>query len=82
MLCGNEDGAYTAGKSTLNRLGLEKEVTEEHRLRYSKIRWDDEKIEEVFIDVFLDSFKSLPEEIILDFDATDDPLHGEQEGPF
>jgi hypothetical protein len=34
------------------------------------------------VDQFMDSFKSPPEELILDFDATDDPVHGEQEGRF
>jgi len=31
------------------------------------------------VDVFLDSFKTPPVEIVLDFDATDDPVHGNQE---
>jgi hypothetical protein len=82
VLCGNEDASYVAGKSTLNRLELGKEVTEEYGGQYNKISWDDEKIEELFIDLFLDSFTRKPKEIILDFDATDDPLHGEQEGRF
>ena len=34
------------------------------------------------IELYLDSFTEAPDEIILDFDATDDPLHGEQEGRF
>ena len=82
VICGNEKGSYVAGKSTLNRLELGKEITEEYGARYSKITWDDESIEELFIDVFLDSFNRAPKEIILDFDATEDPLHGEQEGRF
>lgn len=82
LFCGNEDGSYVAGKSTLNRLELGKEVTEDYGSRYNKITWDDEKIEDLFIDLFLDSFARAPKEIILDFDATDDPLHGEQEGRF
>ena len=32
--------------------------------------------------VFLNPFREPPEEIILDLDATDDPLHGHQEGSF
>ena len=32
--------------------------------------------------MFLDSFAKAPEEIVLDFDATDDPVHGDQEGKF
>ena len=82
VLCGNEDGKYVAGKSTLNRLELGKEVTEGYGNRYNKIGWDNERIEELFIEIFLDSFEKTPQLIILDFDATDDPLHGQQEGRF
>jgi|TARA_B100001971_G_scaffold4961_1_gene4058 hypothetical protein len=32
--------------------------------------------------VFLDSFAKAPEEIVLDLDATDDPVHGDQDGKF
>ena len=34
------------------------------------------------IDVFLEAHRRPPEQIILDLDATDDPLHGHQEGRF
>ena len=40
------------------------------------------KIQEVLVEQFIDSFKTAPKELILDFDATDDPVHGEQEGRF
>ena len=36
----------------------------------------------VLVDVFLNSYNQPPEEITLDLDATDDPLHGDQEGRF
>ena len=36
----------------------------------------------VLVDQFLTAYETPPEEIVLDFDATDDPLHGEQEGRF
>ena len=37
----------------------------------------------LFVDLFLDAFRaSRPREIILDLDATDDPIHGHQEGRF
>ena len=39
-------------------------------------------IEKLFVDVFLEAHKSAPEQITLDLDATDDPLHGHQEGRF
>ena len=41
------------------------------------------KIAGVFIDQFIASFPTPPDEpLILDFDATDDPTHGHQEGHF
>ena len=50
----------------------------EHRAdRHSAIR-----LNELLVDLFIESFKSPPEELILDFDATDDPTHGQQEGNF
>jgi len=39
-------------------------------------------IHEVIVEKFIASFKTAPEELVLDFDATDDPLHGRQEGRF
>jgi hypothetical protein len=70
--------APVAGKSTLNRLELGKpEPT-----AYCKIGHDREAIEAVFVDLFLDAQRRAPAQIILDLDATDDPLHGHQEGRF
>lgn len=40
------------------------------------------QIQEVLVDQFMASFKEAPSELILDFDATDDLVHGEQEGRF
>jgi hypothetical protein len=37
------------------------------------------KLNELFVDVFIDSFQEPPEQIILDYDATDDPTHGNQD---
>jgi len=39
-------------------------------------------IHEVMIEQFITSFKQAPKELILDFDATDDAVHGKQEGGF
>ena len=73
------DCAPVAGKSTLNRL--------EHRPRreagkYHKIDYDAPSLEALFVDIFLDGHKRAPKEIVLDLDATDDTIHGEQEGRF
>ena len=73
-----KDCAPVAGKSTLNRLELSRDVA----TRYHKIAYDRAAIEELFVMLFLEAHASAPQEIILDLDATDDPLHGHQEGRF
>ena len=70
--------APLAGKSTLNRL----EHAPSEPSRYHKIGHDPVAIEGLFVDLFLEAHKRQPKEIILDLDATDDPLHGHQEGRF
>jgi hypothetical protein len=78
LAAGRANCAPVAGKSTLNRLELSRaEVT-----RYHKIAHDPTAIESLFVTVFLDAHEAPPAEIILDLDATDDPLHGHQEGRF
>jgi Transposase DDE domain group 1 len=73
-----EDCAPVAGKSTLNRLELSKlEPT-----RYHKISHNPVAIKKLLVDLFLEAHERAPKQIILDLDATDDPLHGEQEGRF
>jgi hypothetical protein len=72
------DCAAVAGKSTLNRLELSKPEPS----RYHKISYDAEAVDRLFVDLFLEAHRTAPEQIILDLDATDDPLHGEQEGRF
>ena len=70
-----------AGKSTLNRLELTRE-TASRRERYKKIVLDHGAVDRLLVQVFLEAHREEPEEIILDLDATDDPLHGKQEGRF
>ena len=72
------DCAPLAGKSTLNRLELSGSLP----TRYHKIAHDREAIEGLFVELFLEAHRSAPREITLDLDATDDPLHGHQEGRF
>jgi len=50
--------------------------------RYHKIGHDSAAIERLFVDLFLEAHRTMPHRIILDLDATDDPLHGHQEGRF
>jgi Transposase DDE domain group 1 len=75
---GRANCAPVAGKSTLNRLELSRETA----TRYHKIAADPNALENLFVTLFLEAYKTPPEEIILDIDATDDPLHGHQEGRF
>jgi len=72
------DCAPVAGKSTLNRL----ELSRSEPTRYHKISYDGAAIERLFVDLFLEAHAQAPQQIILDLDATDDPLHGHQEGRF
>jgi len=72
------DCAAVAGKSTLNRL----ELSRPEPTRYHKISHDPAAIEALFVDLFLESHARPPAQIVLDLDATDDPLHGHQEGRF
>jgi hypothetical protein len=76
-----DQGKAIAGKSTLNRLELTPEGANE-KSRYKKIVAEGEKIDELMVDLFIQSQQSAPREVVLDVDATDDPLHGHQEGRF
>ena len=73
-----EDCAPVAGKSTLNRLELSRPLA----TRYHKISHDPAAIERLLVDLYLEAHRRAPQQIILDLDATDDPLHGRQEGRF
>jgi hypothetical protein len=70
--------APLAGKSTLNRL----EHAPEGAHRYHRIGHDPAAVEDLFVDLFLDAHERPPARITLDLDATDDPIHGSQEGRF
>jgi hypothetical protein len=74
-------GHALAGKSTLNRWELTAaEAT--GAARYKKIVCVDEEVESFFVREFLAAHRRPPRELVLDLDATDDPLHGHQEGRF
>jgi Transposase DDE domain group 1 len=72
------DRAPLAGKSTLNRLELSRPAP----TRYARLAAEPAVFERLFVDVFLDAHRKAPAQITLDLDATDDPLHGHQEGRF
>ena len=70
-----------AGKSTLNRLELTAPDANAAS-RYKKIVLDFEAFRSMPVVVFLEAHAQPPEEIVIDLDATDDLLHGQQEGRF
>ena len=76
-----DQGKAIAGKSTLNRLELTPEGANE-KSRYKKIVADGAAIDCLMVDLFIESYPSAPPEVVLDVDATDDPLYGNQEGKY
>ncbi len=76
-----DKGKALAGKSTLNRLELTP-VRASRKSRYKKITVNRRAVQDLFVDVFLDAHEAPPARIVLDLDATDDPLHGHQSGRF
>jgi hypothetical protein len=76
-----DKGKALAGKSTLNRLELTP-VRANGKSRYKKITIDRQSVDKFFVDVFLQSYDKAPRSIIIDLDATDDIIHGNQSGRF
>jgi Transposase DDE domain group 1 len=81
----NDHGALRCDVAMQTAVGVDREVASAPTLcRLEK--WADPstawRLHEVLVDQFIASFKSAPEELVLDFDATDNPLHGQQEGRF
>lgn len=82
-------GKALAGKSTLNRLELtapdydgSPRQKESDKPETKKIVGDPESIDALLVDLFLEAHAQIPELIVLDLDATDDILYGQQEGRF
>ena len=74
-------GKALAGKCTLNRLELTGAAVDAQE-RYKKIVMDGDAIDRWMVDAFIAAHEAAPEEIVLDLDATDDPIHGNHEGRF
>ena len=82
-------GKALAGKSTLNRLELTAPDYEgsprqkgSDKPETKKIVVDPESIDALLVDLFVEAHQQAPEQIVLDLDATDDTLYGNQEGRF
>ena len=79
LLAGKPDlNEPLAGKSTLNRMELGDGLPN----RYKKITFWRDAIDDLLVEVFLEAHTTAPEQIVLDIDATDFAIHGEQEGRF
>jgi hypothetical protein len=76
-----DQGKALAGKSTLNRLELTP-VGATKETRYKKVVCRTRDVERLFVTLFLQAHSRPPERIVLDLDATDDPIHGHQLGRF
>ncbi|MEQ8765664.1 MAG: IS1380 family transposase [Planctomycetota bacterium] len=74
-----DKGKALAGRNTLNRLELSASGGDG---RYKKILLRDGAFDQFFLETFLASESPAPGGIIIDLDATNDPVHGEQEGRF
>ena len=74
-------GHPLASSSTLNRLELTDPDRAAHS-RYKRIAADPAALDRLLVELFIESYPKPPREIWLDLDATDDPLHGHQEGRF
>ena len=75
----SDRGKALAGKSTLNRLELAKKDGPD---KYHKIQPHEDQIDRWMVDGFIHAHEGAPDEIVLDLDATDDLIHGNQEGRF
>lgn len=81
----NDHGTLRQDVAMQTAVGVDREVASAPTLcRLEK--WADRatawRLHELLVDQFIASFKAAPEELVLDFDATDNPLHGQQEGRF
>lgn len=81
VLAGSADPEQAlAGKSTLNRMELA--AQEAGSDRYKKIHYDASAIDSLLVNLFLEAHREAPEQIVIDLDTTDLPVHGHQEQRF
>ncbi len=79
LSAGRRDCEPLAGKSTLNRL---EHTPKRQAAKYHKIDCVGSKVDDLFVDVFLEAHDRTPKQIILDIDPTDLKIYGQQEGRF
>jgi hypothetical protein len=78
-LLGNPDNPALAASATLGRLEHSREAADP---RYNPFVPKLKKLQNLLVDLYLDSHDSPPDRITLDIDATDIETHGHQEGGF
>jgi hypothetical protein len=81
----NDHGALRCDIAMQTAVGVDREVASAPTLcRLEK--WADRatavRLHRLLVEQFIASFKTAPKELVLDFDATDNPLHGQQEQRF
>ena len=81
----NDHGALRQDVAIQTAVGVDAEVASAPTLcRLEK--WADSatvwRLHKLLVEQFIASFKTSPKELVLDFDATDNPLYGQQEGRF
>ena len=74
--------ALLAGKADLEGQDRKRERSSDGVDRYQKVRCDTAAVDRLLLDVFVEAHDEAPQEIVLDLDVTDTPLHGEQQGRF
>lgn len=76
--CSKDAGFACASPATLNRMELGANFSD----RYRKVNADPQAIEDAVLELGVRCLPRGSKVLVLDFDATDDPLHGRQEGRF
>ena len=81
----NDHGALRLDVAMQTAVGVDREVASAPTLCRLE-NWADRatawRLHQVLVEQFIASFKTAPEELVLDFDATDNPLYGQQEARF
>jgi Transposase DDE domain group 1 len=79
----NDHGTLREDVAMQTAIGVEREVASAPtlcRLENGADKRTAWRLHQVLVDQFIASFKQAPQELVLDFDATDNSLHGQQEG--
>lgn len=73
------DVLYQSATNTLQPLASASTLCRFENQQTREVAW---AVNAQLVETFIASFDEAPQELVLDFDATDDPTHGKQEGRF